>query len=290
MEPPNFVGAVFKNFITEGSNLFLFPTTENFLQTLLRNLENYGVFFAKTVFVNHMELDNFASKIVPVPLVTFQFFNSFEPLIWLFIFFSIVLLSILSSICSWDVHHLWKYFWNFTELLFSKSIQPFLTKLESKLIFGVWLLSALYLGIGFTAFILDNMVKAAPVRKLNNLEQLAESGLNIFERGDGTLAAFAKKSNTDLAKRINQQLAIYSNIPDSLAEILEGLRNGSSVLVGSRIYLIFLLRELSEKESFHHDKLFDIMHISKESRGNEPFFLVFTDDIDKWVINAFNRL
>ena len=109
------------------------------------------------------------------------------------------------------------------------------------------------------------------------LEQLAESGLNIFDRYDSALTAFAQQGDSDLAKRLESKLFLHENFFDVQDEIIKGLRNGSSVFVGTRIYLIFLTSYLSavENETLYYDRLVDILHISEESNGFEPFFLGF---------------
>ena len=263
------------------------PCAENLMATAIRKYSEYGVNvgFKYSGLVSFAEIGTFASKFYPAPKPIFKFLGAFDNSVWLLTIIAIIVLSIVSSV-NHKINTL-QIIWNYFELLFSKSIQKCITNSSFKLCLGVWMISALYLSMVFTSRLLDYMIKAVPIVKLDELQRLTTPRIKtVFGRDFGPLYAFISAEKTELAKKINAKFEAFQEINH---DVSNRLRDGSSALFSDRLNLIFMLADHSNQEiSDDQDKLINILHISKGNGGFDPYFLAVTENIEGWVLKSLN--
>ena len=138
------------------------------------------------------------------------------------------------------------------------------------------------------------MARTIPVLKIDSLEQLAQrKDLKILVRSDSSLFKYASDVNSELARAIDKQLDPYSdyNGPGFREKLATGLRNGSFVYVNTRLTVIFGIMNLSDfHKKLGEEPLIDILHISEEDGGLEPYFAFFNAESDPWILNTLNKM
>ena len=156
-------------------------------------------------------------------------------------------------------------------------------------------MSAFYLGICFTAILLDHMIKAIPLIAIDNLEQLSKIHyMKIYVRDDNSLATYAQNVDTNLAKAIKSQLQTYKfyDFFKLIDEIRIGLRNNSAAWASTKITIIFYITRMMklEKPGQFNERLIDLLHISEDNGGMEPYFLFQNGLGHDWVSTSLNQL
>ena len=285
---------VVAGFVEHGANFLLTPISAKFILTTLQILKKEKISFKKSDCVDYIDLGSFATRINPASVPMFQFVRSFDSNVWSLILISIIVLSFISSLIHQNFHQFFEHIRNFTLVLYAKSLQNFLKHFKSKIILGVWLMAALYLATIFTGFILDNTVKAVPLRKIDSLEQLA-GDLQvkvIYTRSDSYFRMLIELDESEIGSTLRPRLKNSDELYRLTGEIRSRLRNGEAAIESKRLNLIFLLLFLSQSEKIDQDqkRLVDIVHIAKHRSGNEPYFLGMTMNVETWIINAFNEM
>ena len=130
------------------------------------------------------------------------------------------------------------------------------------------------------------MVRAQPVNKIDSLEQLAKSKLKIIAREDSALAEFAHLKEIELAHLIQPLLELYP-FYDSVEERTIRLRAGTHIYVNQRLVLMFAAIAMSLLEGIGLN-LMEILHVSEDDGGLEPYFIFVNHETDKSVLFKLN--
>ena len=258
-------------------------------------MSGIGLNLHYTDCIDFFEMSTLVSKIHYGSLPLFQFVKTFDSHVWILIFLSIMILAFVSIMEKHNYSKIFDYYWNYLILMFNGSIQQLLKDTNSCMLHGVWLISAFYLAIIFTSYLLDYMIRAPPIIKIDNLVQLAErDDVKIITRMDTTLSAYAYSSDTELAKKINDKMIRYEfdDWKGLLGEIGTGLRNGSLAFSDVRLTIIYALIEFMsvEKQGENNEKLTDLLHISEENGGLEPYIIFINDESADWITPGLNDM
>ena len=279
--------------LEDHSNLIMISAPSKLLLTTLKGFEKYGLFFDWTECIDFIEYGTFATRFYPAPTPIFLFIRAFDFYAWLLIILMIFILALFTSVESGESRKFFNYLWNYFELIFSKSIQNLLIKNKSKIILGTSLIASFFISLGFTVNLLDYMIKAEPILKLNTVEELSlREEMTVFTRSDTGFNTWAQITDSDVAMRIRKMLRWWDDIKAVHDELLTGLRNGSTAFSSNRLNLIFELSAFSEEEIIEQGekRLIDLMHISKEGLGFDPYFMVMKQDVESWVFDAVNQM
>lgn len=143
------------------------------------------------------------------------------------------------------------------------------------------------------AYLLEYEIRGIPLVKINTLEELAKrKDIDIYVRENSALEIFADHSDTELASDVKSHLKIYQWLADIRSELIRGLRNGSMAYVNPRLSLILYLTDFSELEAIgdNEPKLTDVVHVSEETGGQEPYFLFINASAERWVLTSMNDM
>ena len=222
----------------------------------------------------------------------FQFIRSFSQIVWLLIFVSILMNSLFNSITTSSPRKLFAYFWNYLEILFSKSIQRLLVKTKSKLILGIWILSCYYFAIGFTSFMMDFMIRAVPLIKMNSISDLVKRrDILVYARYGSPFAEYIHTIDNELTKSLRNRLITFNDFNEVVDDLAFGLKNGTAAFSYSRNSLWFQFIELQEKLWKNHREQFsDNLYASENSFGIVPNFLIFNAETDEKILDVFNKM
>ena len=193
--------------------LLLSPATASQYLKLRKGVSDLGFYLTHTVCLGFFEMGSILARTWPGRLRAFQYLGCFQIETWCLVFATIAILSVISSIKFKDAKLIHEYAWNYFNLLFQKSFQKFILKANQNYFLLIWVISTLFLSIFFCADILDSMVRAQPIIKIDSLEQLAESKLKIIARKDSALAEFANEHSKEyeLANKLQPLLELYKN-------------------------------------------------------------------------------
>ena len=173
---------------------------------------------------------------------------------------------------------------------FRKHCKVLLLNMKCSPILGIWLIGAYCLSIGFTAYLFDFMIIGVPVIKIDSLEELSQTkDIEIHVREDSSLETFIQFNDSDLAKAIKPKLKTYDDYFSFTYELMSGLRNGSFAFVETRMTLLFNLEEFAHlaQKTYNDTNFLDLMHVSEESGGLEPYFLTVGEE---WIQKDMNQL
>jgi hypothetical protein len=273
-------------------NILLLPATAGYYLTYTPELNAINYTYHHSDCIDFIDVASIAAKTSTGAVRHFIYFNCFESCVWYLIILSIILLSLTSS---QKLSYFLQYLWNYFLILFTKSLQNFLLKSTVKSIIGLWLLSALVLSIQFTNYILDYMSTAAPILTIDSLETLAKhSEMKIGVQKDNALVQFIQSHDTELTNTLRQQLSAFDDYEEVKTYLPIGLRNGSLVYINCRLFLIFDLMEMTQNEDKSqlndNKRLIDLMHISDENGGLEPYFMFVSQTPGEWALNGLNRM
>jgi len=158
--------------------------------------------------IDYWEISNIAARIIidQNSFSLFNYFNCYKSKVWFLILFSIIILSLVSSLREFHFYKALEYLWNYFILLFPNSIQKFALNSSQRLLLSVWLLSAFTLSLGFTSYILEYMVRAVPVLTIDSLEDIPKRPqMKVLLRGDSALAQYVKLIDSDIARAIKSK-------------------------------------------------------------------------------------
>ena len=118
--------------------------------------------------------------------------------------------------------------------------------------------------------------------KVKTLEDLAKrNDLKILMRHDSSLVDFAKEGDSELARKINDKLELYfdfhrENIVNNLTN---GLIEGSIAYIQEYLAAVIFFPVMTKLNKLF---LMENLHISTESAGYEPYFILVNPDISIW--------
>ena len=130
MENPENVEHMMNNIIEKDAGLVLVPCKAGELLKTAQFFNMMGRVVIPTYFVGFFEVGTFASRVNPGHYPIFQFLKSFQITVWLTIFISIIILSLVSSIKSQNLIRIFKFILNYFEVLFSKTLQGTIAQYE----------------------------------------------------------------------------------------------------------------------------------------------------------------
>ena len=265
------------------SGLILSPATAGQYLKYTETMLGFGLNFCHTVCLGFFEMGCFLGRTWPGQLPPFEFLSCFQFETWSLLFTTIIVLSIVSSWTLKNFKFIYEFSWNYFNLLFQKSFQKFILKANQNYLLYIWVLSSLFLSIYFCADLLDKMVRAQPSIKIDSLEQLAKSKFKIIARKDSSLAEFAENlPEIELARQIQPLLELYE-FYDSKEERTIRLKAGTHVYVNQRLVLMFGAIGMSHLEGIGLN-LMEILHISEDDGGLEPYFIFVNLETDKSIL------
>ena len=243
------------------------------------------------------------SKIIPGTAPDFIYFSCYSTLTWTLIFISILIMSFIHlmrvnlikltrSTRSFNQHV--KIFLetviNYISPFVSRALDQCHINQSLRLSLAIYLLYSMVISIEFNNFLLDYMQIELPTIKINTIEDLAKrSELKIILRQDSSLYAFADNGKTELARKIKTHLREFNDFDKDGIEtkMLKGLMDGSIAYIQDHMILVITLLHIKKKKKdiFSLDNL----HISTESAGYEPYFIMFDPDIPIWASLALNK-
>ena len=292
---PKSMGDMVENALVDGIDIMLVPVTTSDYLEYSKKFAMFDLTFQHSVVIDFFEMSTFVSKIHYGTSPLFQFMETFQLSVWSFILFLILILSIISSVQKREESKIIDYYFNYFTLMFSKTMQHLFLKFNSKMILCIWMLSANYLALIFTAYFFDYMIRAPPVIKIDNLLQLAKrEDVSLITRIDTTLVASINFDQSEMAQIIKEKMITYdfSEWKGLLKEIGSGLRNGSLAFSDVQLTIILCLIEFMGVEELgeNEPKLTDMLHISEETGGLEPYFVSINDSVEKWLFIGFNEM
>ena len=271
-------------FISGEFHLVIQPSTGTQYSQYKMGMANFGIQLGHSKVIDFYQQNTIASMSYPGSDQMFSYFKCFTIEVWVFTLLSIILISLIQP----GKVTMLKFFaniWTYFSALISAPVK----KIESKILFYFWVISALFVGKYFTAFLLDFMVSSIPPVTIKTLEDLSlRSDLKIYVRGDSSLAHFAKTDDSFLAKALKTKIIPYFNyrsegVPKKLAL---GLNNGSSAYIQDRLILIFTMIDIVRDENVS----FDSIHISSDSATFEPFYIFLNLDMPKWAHTLLDQM
>ena len=94
--------------------------------------------------------------------------------------------------------------------MISKAMQKSIFNRISTLILSVWLLSAIFLTIQFTAYFMDFMITAHPMVRIDSFEDLVKhKDTKIIAREDDSFTVSVKRYDTELKRSLSLMLDPY---------------------------------------------------------------------------------
>ena len=291
---PDSATELIKNMMNDMPDILLLPTTASLYIKLSDRLSQFKIKFKHSGCVDFFEMATIAARTYPGALPKFTYFRCFSVEVWVLIAISIIVLSLISTQQTLKLIDFYEFLWNYSTILFTKSFQKFITHLKCKYFLEIWLISAFILSIEFTAYLLDFMALTQPVVKIDTLKQLGQrTSMKIVARSDSSLAKYAEVVDSDLARAISLRLQTYSDTftEQQIENLSKGLRNGSIAFINVRLTLIFSIMSLPQYKSHpNEENLIEMLHISEDNGGLEPYFVLFNPKSDEWIPKAMNKM
>ena len=232
-----------------------------------------------------MESDIIASMEYPGSIPLFAYLSCFSKEVWLLIIASIAVLSLISSIDrkTFDFSSIiFDIFSNFMVLLISKSMQKSITNRISAIILSIWLLSALVLSIQFSTFIMEFMVTAVPMVRIDSFEDLVKhKDMKIVVLEDHSFTSYVRQNDTELKRSLSSMLDPYENdINPWLKKLAKGFKDLSYAYITNKELMIFILIDVSLNYIKEPPNIFEYLtnqksqaHMSHISHTYEPWLI-----------------
>ena len=244
--------------------------------------------------VDFYEVGVILARTEPGSNEVFQFFRSFPQIVWLLIFVSIFMNSLFNSITTSSPRKLFAYFWNYFELLFSSPMQILLVETNCKFILGIWILSCYYFAIGFTSFMMDYMIRSVPLNKIDILNDLAyRDQMTVYTRFGSPFAGYIQSVENKITNSIKSRLKTFNKFDEIIDNLAIGLLNGTASLSASRTNMFFRINQIQQSMRYlknEQEQFSNIMHISEQSIGFQPNFLLFNSKTNQKILNKFSKM
>lgn len=297
-----FVGGLFMSL----PDIVLRPLYISQIMKVMLGLRDAGIDFTHTNAIAYLEMATLVSRIQPESTTMFVYFSCFSSTVWLLIFLSIAVCSLVLAMkidATWSNNFLKifiLFFWNLWLLLFNRSLQSFVKRNISrhKILVGTWLLSSLYISTLFTTFLLDYMIRASPIRKIDSLEDaVMATDLTILCSDESSLVGYVESEGEDpIARALSQKI---QNFPDGswlnmsfTVDMLAKLKSGFYALAHNKLTAIFLIHWLSELEDNRrsNEDILDVIHVASDGGGGLPTFLSVNQESLAFSPRDFNRM
>ena len=282
--------------VTESVDIVLVPvvTSQYFIYSTM--LANFGAYYGHSDCIGYMEEDVIAARKYPGSLPMFQFIYCFQKEVWTLIIVSILILSLILSFdrsCVLNLGMIPSIIFNLSISLVNCSIENLVIISCSKQLIIVWLLSAFVLYNEYSSYLMDYMIRAVPMEKIDSLEDLAQhKHMTIFVRYDDSFLHYIEMRDNPMKLSLIKQVYKYEILQNLYDELARGLRNGSSAYVSRRNFLIFNMLMLSEYEKRKETEppLIDLLHFSEKTDFYEPYFLLCKNDGSNWLTSNLNKM
>ena len=268
-----------------GFDVILQPSTATYIDAVISNPK-----LAITRCLDFLEVGTFASRINVGKVNMFEFVRCFSIDVWALILCSLLVLSLISKLnYSEKIDSFFEHFWQYFMILLKNSVSksPIISKKRN--VMGIWFLAVFVLSVAFTAFLMDHLIRAAPVDILDDLQLLAaHPEIKILVKYDHSMVG---NPETDLAKALKQRTQIFFDVSEISGELITGIKNGSFAYVNTRLSLIDDLNKFSLIDQIINNQsdLAQTVHISEDSGGLEPYFIL-TCAYTPWILSPFNKM
>ena len=262
-------------------------------------MKMFDIIIQHTDCLGYFEADVIAAIKYPGTVPLFAYVYCFPKEVWLLIVFSIVVLSLISSIDCKNrkyLKNIIKYLFNYSIALFSQSMENVVLLATPKAVLSVWLLTAFVLSNQFTASLMDFMIKAVPMVRIDTIEDLVKrKDMKIIVRDDESFTSFVRQNDTQLKRTLDSMLDTYEDTYDLImAKLSKRFRDGSSANINKRELLIFNLIKLSQYEEKNElgysTKLLDTLHLSEKNNYFEPYFMFYNNKSEIWIKENVNKM
>ena len=255
----------------------------------------FGIKVTYSRIIGMLSPNTIITKILPGTAPEFVYFRCFSTLTWILIFVSILLMSIIHLIrirvtsstrvtisTKYQVKLFLETIINNICPLLSKAVDNNQAEHSTKLGLGVYLLFSMVISFNFSNYLLDYLQVELPMVKIKTLEDITKrNDLKILMRHDSSLVAFAEKGDSELARNIKDKLEVYFDFhrENIVTNLTNGLIEGSIAYIQEYFNAVQTLPRINKI-----NKLFsmDNLHISTESAGYEPYFILVNPDISIW--------
>ena len=257
------------------------------ISTSRDQLEQFGINLNNSDYLTSVASNTIASQIREGKEPLMQYFNVFSLPVWSLIFTSIIILSIISP-SKLRINSVVSQIWNYSMVLISGSIDAQFSRTTPYILFGVWLLSSVFIVNEFTANFIDFMVATVPVIKINTFKELAESQTieRVIIRPENSIFKASKSGNSSIDRALSTKFWTYEdyegqNIPQ---QVIGGLKNGTAAFVHDEIFVTLHLVDYGQQGLLPLEK----MHISADDSSYDPYYIFFDRQLPTWAIDALN--
>ena len=250
---PDFIQGLFSG----TPDLILVPWNTFQLTKYIGMFQLSGFDYVMSRSLGLLEFATIVSRVKPGSQPLFLYFTCIKIEIWMAIFISILLISVVLVINRRCPFMTLEYYWCLYIILFTKSLQKFVIDSNSmiKCLIGMWLMSALIISTQFTGFLLDYMSQTNPVLKIDSLEDLVNrEDMRIYVPNDSTLYTYIEKETNDsLAIGVRHKMIDYNAEswldPDFRFRLLQELKSGSISFTFYKMTSIFQIIFLNKGNS-----------------------------------------
>ena len=257
------------------------------ISTSRDQLEQFGINLNNSDYLTSVASNTIASQIREGKEPLMQYFNVFSLPVWSLIFTSIIILSIISP-SKLRINSVVSQIWNYSMVLISGSIDAQFSRTTPYILFGVWLLSSVFIVNEFTANFIDFMVATVPVIKINTFKELAESQTieRVIIRPENSIFKASQIGNSSIDRALSTKFWTYldyegQNIPE---QVIGGLKNGTAAFVHDEIFVTLHLVDYGQQGLLPLEK----MHISADDSSYDPYYIFFDRQLPTWAIDALN--
>ena len=266
-------------------------------------IEALGHSVSHSKSVGIMSLNTMVTKILPGKTPEFVYFSCFSTMTWIFIFLSVLFMSIIHVIrirvtntsrtdnsAKKHAKVIIETIINFLSPLLSRSVEKCLLNRSNRFNLGIYLIFSMVISINFCNYLLDYLQVELPMVKIKTIEDLAErSEMKIIVRSDSSLAAFASKGESELARTIDKKILPYANNANfkKADQLVSGLMDGSMAYIEEHLDVIQLLTKINK---VNRNLSLESLHISTESASFEPYFIIVNPNITMWASMALNQM
>ena len=260
-------------------DLLLIPALSSQLEEFKYLESLLDLFISHTNVLDYFELGSIMARPQKGTFDPFKYLKCFDRFTLLTYIFLLILITLLISLTRSDKNKISEYFWCLSTLLFSKSVQNLVKKLNKKqnYFFSQWIVTSVVINICFSSFILDFMIKDPNVY-INSFEDILEvDNLKLLVSKESTLNKYLEdeEPSSDLATLIKERIEVFNveemHSKEFRAKVTRDLELGTHGLVFNKVTLIVYIMVLDELAK--SDKLINQLHLSNEGGGDVPIFL-----------------
>ena len=281
--------------VTDPPDVMVMTATATQLVFYQEKLSGFGLGFGYSANIDYYELGNIAFITSTENLPVFRHLSTFQIDIWIAILISNIVLTL--SLCLIDkcFTNFWEYFFWFNILFTIKSMpSSFLSDKWSRTISVTSaLIENMVLVIFFSALILDSLVRATPIIKIDSWDDLYQRPeVKIIAAVDSPLNQFAQSGSykPEMAKSFRERIFEFEweNFYDQSQSIYKMLKSGEYAFVKKKIALNYELKRFSIE--YDDQELLNDLHVSEDGGGAIPVFIPVDKDMDQALLKRLNEV